>query len=291
MNLLQLSNIVGNKEQSVHFLQVRGLLHNPRVCSNGHPMKLQLSQKHDRWRCKRRDCREDIPLRSDTWLQASKLTYRQIVLFIYCWANEMSSVKFCERELEIGVHSVIDWNNYMREVCAATLLNRPNQMIVGGPGLHVEIDESLFGKRKNHVGRVIPQQWVFGGICRESRECFMVAVPDRSANTLMPIIAAQIRPGTIILSDMWAAYNNIQQQYAHLTVNHTYNFVDPLTGAHTQNVENMWSRAKKRNKRHHGTHRQMLDSYLCEFMWLQSLNGREPFDAALDDIVAFWPPG
>ena len=41
---------------------------------------------------------------------------------------------------------------------------------------------------KNNAGRVLPQQLVFGAICRETRECFIVRVPDRSANTLMPII-------------------------------------------------------------------------------------------------------
>ena len=111
----------------------------------------------------------------------------------------------------------------------------------------------------------------------------------------MAIITAQILPGTIILSDRWGVYNGIQQQqgqkYTHLTVNHTYNFVDPISRTHTQNVENMWSRAKRRNKRHNGTHRQMLESYLCEFMWRQNLNGRIKFDVVLDDIVAYWPPG
>jgi transposase-like protein len=296
MNFLQLSALIPDKITSLLFLQQRGVLHNPRVCSNGHPMTLQLTNSHDRWRCKRRQCREDLQLRSDTWLLGSKLSYRKVVLFIYCWTYEMTSVEFCDRELLIGKNATIDWNNYLREVCAGALLHRPNQMFVGGVGLHVEIDESLFSKRKNNVGRVINQQWVFGGICRETRECFLVAVPDRTANTLMNVIQTRIRPGTIILSDMWAAYAGIQQlgpqfQFQHLIVNHTVNFVNPANGAHTQNIENMWYRAKKRNKRQHGTHRQMLDGYLCEFMWRQSLNGRNPFDAIIADIVTYFAPG
>ena len=43
-----------------------------------------------------------------------------------------------------------------------------------------------------------------------------------------------------VSSDMWAAYQNIPglpQAYQHFTVNHSQNFVDPVTNACTNHVE------------------------------------------------------
>ena len=108
----------------------------------------------------------------------------------------------------INKNTVVDWNNFLREICAADLLANP--IAIGGPNTTVEVDESLFTRRKNHQGRQLPPQWVFGGICRETRECFMYTVLDRRAATLLPIIQGSIRPGTTIMSDMWAAYGGIQ---------------------------------------------------------------------------------
>ena len=78
------------------------------------------------------------------------------------------------------------------------------------------------GKRKYNRGRRVDGQWVFGGIERGSPNAFMVVVPDRSKNTLLPIIQQYIRPGTTIMSDEWAAYHDIRTipGYTHMTVNH-----------------------------------------------------------------------
>ena len=137
------------------------------------------------------------------------------------------------------------------DVYKRQLLNRPK--VIGGPNLDVEVDETCFTKRKYNRGRVLPNQWVFGGICRETRDCFLVSVPDRSAGTLVPIINKYVAPGTTILSDEWRGYHNLHQNYQHLTVNHSIQFVNPVTQAHTQNVESMWVKAKMRNKRQWGT--------------------------------------
>ena len=105
------------------------------------------------------------------------------------------------------------------------------------------------------------------GIDSTTKEVFLTCVEQRNANTLLPIIRAKIAPGTTIVSDLWAAYNTLGNSvYIYLTVNHSINFVDPITYANTQRVENMWMRAKRRNKRKCDTKQELLESYLIEFM-------------------------
>ena len=181
------------------------------------------------------------------------------------------------RELEIGSsHTIVDWKQFCRDVCVAYFLNHPQQ--IGGPGRVVEIDESLFSKRKYNRGRVLPEQWIFGGYDPVDKKDFLVPVPMRDAATLLPIVQQWVLPGTTIHSDMWQAYNQLGNMgYPHGTVNHSLHFVDPVTGVTTNHVEAMWQRAKTKFKAQHGsTNREMIPDYLAEFMWFQRF-GESPF--------------
>ena len=90
-----------------------------------------------------------------------------------------------------------------------------------------------------HRGRYVEGKWIFGGICCETKACFLVPVEHMDKDTPIPIIQAPILPGICVMSDMWKAYDCLQDKgYNHLTVNHSLNFVDPGTGAHTQLIEN-----------------------------------------------------
>ena len=83
-------------------------------------------------------------------------------------------------------------------------------------------------------------------------------------------------------SDQWAAYNRVQHLHPvaqHQTVNHSIEFVNPTTGVHTQNMESYWNRVKTKIKRMRGCHRQMLSSYLDEFMW------RERHGQTAEDVL------
>ena len=48
--------------------------------------------------------------------------------------------------------------------------------------------------------------------------------------------------------------------------------------------------AKWRNKRHRGTHRHHLESYMTEFLWRQSVKeGEDVFEDLLEAIHSSWP--
>ena len=146
-------------------------------------------------------------------------------------------------ELDIGgKQTVTDWNQFCRVVAVQYFLNHPQRL--GGPGMIVEINESLFTRRKYNRGHVVAEQWIMGGYNIQTKHGFLVPVPRRDAGTLLPIMVDWVQPGSIVWSDEWAAYKQLGQQgFMHGTVNHTLHFVDPATGVTTNRVEAMWQRA------------------------------------------------
>lgn len=86
--------------------------------------------------------------------------------------------------------------------------------------------------------------------------------------------------GTRILSDMWAAYNDIQnlpQNYGHGAINHRYHFVDPNDATvHTQNIENTWLHFKRMHmKKSMGCKTELFGTYLTNFMWRRRFGHNE----------------
>ena len=118
---------------------------------------------------------------------------------------------------------------------------------------------------------------------------FVQLVADRRAVTLLPIIQAHVQPGTVIHSDCWAAYNNVASLPnvgSHGTVNHSIEFVNSVTGVHTQNIESYWNRIKIKLKRMWGVTEQQLPSYLDEFMWRERLSTPQSKQAAFTQVMA-----
>ena len=86
----------------------------------------------------------------------------------------------------------------------------------------------------------------------------------------MKFIKKHIRAGTTVISDCWKAYNTVGLEgYVHLTVNHSENFKDPKTGAHTNTIERTW-REVRANIPRFGQRKKHMVRYLAEYIFKRS---------------------
>ena len=245
------------------------------------------------WRCTNKSCGRKISLRNGSWFSGAKLPLGKVMEITYHWVQQCAN-DFITYESQISHTTTADWKNFCREVCEMVCYKEKNA--VGGPGMTVEIDESKFGKRKYHRGRRVDGQWVFGGICRETGECFFEAVEKRNADTLLPIICQYIRPGSTIFSDCWKPYAQIPalegMNYRHLTVNHSKNFVDPITGCHTNRIESTWHALKSHALPRSGTQKHLYSGYFAEYCVRRKYldNKKNRFGAFLDLVKSVYIP-
>ena len=239
------------------------------------------------WRCSNRQCNSKVSIRRGTWFESSHLSMSQVLELTYFWVYECTE-KLVMRECDIATWStVVDLFSFCREVCGEIL-----EKDSGGPGEVVEVDESKFGKRKYNRGRSVDGVWVFGGIDRRTRECFLIPVKDRTADTLIPLIKQYIRPGTTIMTDCWKSYSTLQEEgYIHGTVNHSYEYVNSVTGDNTQMIESTW-RVVKQSLPKFGTTKEQYDSYFEEFMFRRKyFEGRpDHFLAFLEKVASVYTP-
>ena len=145
--------------------------------------------------------------------------------------------------------------------------------------------EAIEENDRNH-GRRIDGPWVFG--LKKGDDCRLSYIQKRDRETLIPIIQREVVENSVIHSDEWRAYSNLNDfNYIHQTVNHQENYVNPVTGAHTQAIERSWLDSKIRIlKKMRGVTPQTFQSHLDYFCWRQMRKSHDDlFLCFLSDIV------
>lgn len=282
-NITVLARAMPDTWQSVKWCARHRLISNSFMC-NRCDVQCSLISRSDisdskTWYC--RGCKNKKSIREGSWFAKSHLSLYQIVIIVYCWAHDFPQKDIAREANWINSDTtLVDWCNFCRELCEQWLEENPMEIggidEANGEPLIVEVDESKYFYRKYHRGQWRQGQWVFGGVERRSGKCFLVVVPDRRESSLRAATERWVLPGTHIISDGWASYQNINVWangvYTHSAVIHERNFVDPNDSeTHTQNIENLWMRAKRKIRRQFGTSETLFPSYLHEFMWRNSI--------------------
>ena len=239
--------------------------------------------------CDKRTCRKRRSIRLNSFFERSKLSLCDCMLFIHLWSKKYSEQLIAD-EYSFSNKTIVDWSRFCRDLCVHHFESADS--VIGGPGIIVEIDETLIVKRKYNRGRVLRAGWLFGGIERRDDgqfNCFMRVVYDRSEAHLTHLIREHVAIGTHIITDGWGAYRNLSTVgYRHSVVIHEDNFVSPANDAvHTQRIESTWC-SLKRFLRSHGTNKGThLLEYLCEYLFRRKFD--DVFEKLLDVIRNKYP--
>ena len=160
----------------------------------------------------------------------------------------------------------------------------------------VEIDECHLHSWKCGVGRIEEGDlwWVVGCICRQTSEMFAVITERRDSQSLSKIIFENVDSKSTIYTDCWKGYNKLEQMnldYVHKTVNHSYNFVNPFDrDVYTNTVERSWR--SLRDNIPYGVGLKEVESSIEKCLFFQASrrgNPIERFYAMINLINHFYP--
>lgn len=167
--------------------------------------------------------------------------------------------------------TIVQMYRYIRDICSWKLLQDDIHKL-GEPGHVVQIDESVFTRRKYNVGRVVDCKWVIGIYDVQDKRGYLQLIEHRDAKTLLDVITEHVLPGTEIWTDCWKGYSSLNclegvSPYTHKTVNHSRNFIDPVTGVCTNHVEGLWGCVKNYMRKLSVRNSPYIAEYLDQYMW------------------------
>lgn len=144
MSLMELGPVIfGAKNELIAWLRNKRLLARSQDCANcntamgeGHRSDVSDGMV---WRCPQ--CKHTKSIREGSFFSKSRLALQKWLLLLHYWSKEFP-VKDAADDAEVHKNTACDTYRWLREVCSIRLLQMP--IILGGRGVVVQIDESLF---------------------------------------------------------------------------------------------------------------------------------------------------
>lgn len=269
----EFSSLKNNNIVLIKFLQRVGLLPKSIICCQVACHNITSNNsKIDNYCFRCLTCRKFHSIRKGTFFKNSKLSLYQILMLSVYYSEGLSNQELLKKQFDIKSNStIVDWKSFIRDVFINHQILHSN--MIGGPGVVVQIDESLMCKRKYGVGRILINQdlWIVGGI-DDQGNMFMEITNRRTKSILRDIISRNVVPGSIVVTDGWKGYNGIEDDYLRQIVVHDNSFVN-AEGYHTNRIEATWGACKRLFRHVTNKKRELVFSYLCEYMFRHQFKG------------------
>lgn len=246
--------------------------------------------KNNMFKCK--NTGKYFNVRTGTIFEGSKLSLRKWFFAIYVVIGNKKGISSCQLSRSLNITQKTAWK--MIQKIQMALKFDITQSLEG----EVEVDEAYIGgverfkhskkKNKNARGRSLAGKTPVFGMVQRGGFLFAVVVSDTTAATLLPIINNTVRPGSIIYSDEYKAYRNLdKQRYDHGIVYHKKGAY-VIGQRSTNTIEGFWGHLKRLLK---STHHWVSPKHLQKYVNAESfryntkhLSDCERFDVFLQNV-------
>ena len=290
-NILELAPIISDTKQCITFLRGRNLLLEDYICCGQPSAKVVDPNLTDKEIFQCNLCRQRHSIRTGSFWSKSKLELTVLVTILYFFANcsTVTNVRnFLHRKA--SKTTIIQWFNYFRDVMSTYLSNHPAMF----QNCTVHIDETFIGgKRKYNRGRIpnVRPRWLLGIVSKTDHKIAIEFVTKRDFINVIPFITRHVSPGCTINTDGAKVYTALDRMnYNHNVCIHKEHFVNPLTGEHSNWIENVWGNLKIKLKSIRGSQNRMLDGHLDEYVYRYNRKSEGSiFDLLMQDIAIYYP--
>uniref|UniRef100_A0A915LDR1 RRM domain-containing protein n=1 Tax=Meloidogyne javanica TaxID=6303 RepID=A0A915LDR1_MELJA len=91
-------------------------------------------ERYGRWRCNISKCRKEKSFLAGTFFSGSHVTTKKVFAMAYWWTMKYGGEEDWVREFGVASHTVVDWRNSFRDVCAQYLETNNIKKEIEEPG-------------------------------------------------------------------------------------------------------------------------------------------------------------
>ncbi|MGA2275659.1 MAG: IS1595 family transposase [Bryobacteraceae bacterium] len=235
------------------------------------------------WQCKTRHPKAQFSVKLGTIFEDSPLGLDKWLPAMWMIASNRNGISSWELHRALGVTQKTAWFMLHR-----IRLAMQDELTGGSLSGDVEIDETFIGgkvrnmhkERKVRVqkeGRHEGGKSIVMGMLERGKAVRATVIPDRTKNTMKPIVLANVERGSQVFTDEWQAQWGIDRHYTHNVINHLEAYA--RGNVHTNGIENFWSLLKRGI---HGTYVSVEPFHLFRYVDEQAFrfNNRLPMNDA-----------